>query len=127
MNRELYKLQANSLAQLDRGALGIAMEKALQQAASDCVDRPADDRARVVTVQIELKPKAEYDNDTRSLEIVGAEGKYKVKCKVPDYESKPLDFGLQSDGTLIFNENAPDNHRVRSLPFGDDNELDGNH
>jgi hypothetical protein len=122
MQTELHRLQADSLAQLDRGALGVAMEKAIHQAANDCVDRPADDRARVVTVQIELKPKAEFDNDTRSIEIVGAEGKYKVKCKVPDYESKPLDFGLQTDGTLIFNESIPDNHRARSLPFGDDEE-----
>jgi len=119
---ELYKLQASSLTQLDRGALAVTLEKALQQAATDCIDRPADDRARIVTVQIELKPKAEWDNDTRSLEINGAEGKYKIRCKTPDYESKPLDFGLQTDGTLIFNENAPDNHRVRSLPFGDDDE-----
>lgn len=122
MSTELYKLQAESLAKLDRGALAVTLEKALQMAAHDCIDRPADDRARIVTVQIELKPKAEYDNDTRSLEVTGAEGKYKVRCKTPDWESKTLDFGLQTNGTLIFNENAPDNHRVRSLPFGDDDQ-----
>lgn len=112
---ELHKLQAASLAKLDRGTLAVALEHALQQAARDCLDRPTDDRARKVMVEISLKPKAEYDDDTRSVEIVGAEGQYKIKCSVPDRESKPLDFGLTQDGTLIFNENVPDNHRQRSL------------
>lgn len=115
MDTELYKLQAASLAKLDRGTMAIALEHALQQAARDCLDRPTDDRARKVTVEISLKPKSEYDEDTRSVEIVGATGQYRIKCSVPDRESKPLDFGLQTDGTLIFNENCPDNHRQRSL------------
>jgi len=114
-DQELYKLQAASLANLDRGALAVAMEYALAQAARDCIDRPTDDRARTVTVSISLKPKSEYDEETRAVVITGAEGQYKVKCSVPDRESKPLDFGLQSDGTLVFNENVPDNHRQRSL------------
>jgi len=113
--RELYKLQAASLANLDRGTLAVAMEQALQTAARDCIDRPTDDRARTVTIAISLKPKSDFDEDTRSVNITGAEGQYKVKCAVPDRESKPLDFGLQTDGTLIFNGNVPDNHRQRSL------------
>jgi len=113
--RELFKLQAASLANLDRGALAVAMEQALQTAARDCIDRPTDDRARTVTVAISLKPKSEFDEETRAVEITGAEGQYRVKCAVPDRESKPLDFGLQTDGTLVFNENVPDNHRQRSL------------
>ena len=39
MSQELYKLQAASLANLDRGALAVAMEQALQQASRDCMDR----------------------------------------------------------------------------------------
>lgn len=92
MTQELYKLQAASMANLDRGSLAVAIEKALQQAALDCIDRPTDDRARKVTVSIELKPKAEYDDDSRAIEIVGVEGKYKVKCAVPDRESKGTDL-----------------------------------
>jgi len=93
--QELYKLQAASLANLDRGALAVAMEQALQQASRDCLDRPTDDRARQVVITISLKPKAEFDDDTRAVEVVGAVGQYKVKCSLPDRESKPLNFGLQ--------------------------------
>jgi hypothetical protein len=124
-DRELYKLHAASLAHLDRGTLAVALEQALQQAARDCIDRPTDDRARTVTVTISLKPKPEYDEETRSVEIVGAEGQYKVRCAVPDRESKPLDFGLTSDGSLIFNENVPDNHRQRSF-FAEEGETNDN-
>jgi hypothetical protein len=123
MTQELHKLQAASLAKLDRGTLAVALEQALQTAARDCIDRPTDNRARVVTVTISLKPKAEYDDQTRAMDITGADGQYKVKCTVPDRESKPLDFGLQQDGSLIFNEHVPENHRQRSF-FSDGNEDD---
>ena len=113
--QELHKLQAKSLAKLDRGTLAIAIEQALQTTARDCLDRPTDDRARTVVVTISLKPKAEYDEASRAMQITGAEGQYKVKCNVPDRESKPLDFGLKDDGTIIFNENVPENHRQPSI------------
>ena len=65
---------------------------------------------------------SKVDDDTHTYYVDGVVGKYKVRCKIPDYESKPLDFGVQSDGSLVFNENHPDNHRARSLPFPDDAE-----
>ena len=115
MNQELHRLQAASLAKLDRGTLAIALEQALQQAACDCIDRPTDDRVRKVVLTISVKPKAHWDEDKKSVEVTGAEGQYKVKCALPDRESKPLDFGLQPDGTMIFNENAPEDHRQASI------------
>lgn len=113
--KELHKLQAASLAKLDRGTLAVAIEQALQTTAKDCLDRPTDDRARNVVVTISLKPKAEYDEELKTMQVTGVEGQYKVKCNVPDRESKPLDFGLRDDGTLIFNENVPENHRQPSI------------
>ncbi len=122
MSEELYKLTAESLCRLDRGALSVALEQSVSQAARDCLDRPTDDRARKVTLTIELIPKPVFDDDTRSIEVDGVAGKYKIKCSVPDRESACLDFGIQSDGTLIFNENVPDNHRQRSLLTDEEDE-----
>ena len=51
-DQELFKLNAKTIAELDRGALGVAIGQAIEKAADDCTDRPSDDRARKVEISI---------------------------------------------------------------------------
>ena len=92
-NLGLFRLGADTLANLDRGRAAAALNAALQQAVKDCINRPGDDRARKVTMVLEIKPVSETINNEISCE--GAQGKYGVRLRVPDWESNTLDFGVR--------------------------------
>ena len=112
----LRKLSAETLKSLDRGKLSATLEKAIQRAVQDCIDRPSDDRVRKVTLQFDLTPVVDMDDNIVCCD--GVKAKYQVRSKVPDWESKELDFGVQRDGSLIFNEDAPENHRQTTMDYG---------
>lgn len=116
--QQLQKLTAATLKSLDKGKLAVTLEKALQRAVSDCIDRPGDDRARKVHLQFDLTPVVEVDENVVYCE--GVKAKYQLRTKVPDWESRVLDFGVQRDGSLVFNEESPDNHRQTAIPFEDE-------
>lgn len=118
----ICRLGADTLDRLDRGAAGVAFNKAIEQAVVDCLDRPGDDRARTVTLQLVLKPVKEVHDNTISCE--GARGVYKVRCKRPDYESQELDFGVRTNGMLVFSENSPANHKQPTFFDGGDEDVD---
>jgi len=118
----IFRLGADTLDRLDRGAAGIAFDKAIELAVLDCIDRPADDRARTVTLQLVLKPIKEVHENTISCE--GASGVYKVSCRRPDYESAVLNFGVRTNGMLVFSENSPANHKQTTIFNGDDKDDD---
>lgn len=119
--QELLVLSAETLARLDRGKYKATLEAAFQRAVQDCIDRPTDDRTRKVTVQFDLVPVCDMDDKIVCCD--GIKAKYQVKAVMPNWESKPLDFGVQRDGTLVFNEDAPDNHRQLTLPTGEDGDV----
>jgi len=109
----LFQLTAGSLKHLDRGAAGVSLDHAIARAVKDCIDRPGDDRARKITLQIEIKPVTETINNVITCE--GAKGVYKVRLRTPDWESNELDFGVRENGMLIFSEDSPANHRQAQL------------
>lgn len=121
MDQELFALGTSTLAKLDRGAAAVALDKALERAVADCLDRPADERARKVTLTLEVKPVKEVHENTISCE--GARGTYKVRYRQPDWESQELDFGVRqtrAGGMLVFSELSPANHRQTVLPLTDE-------
>jgi len=110
-------LTSETLHQLDRGKFSATLEAALQRVVQDCIDRPTDDRTRKVIVQFDVVPT--YEEEDRVVYCDGAKAKYQVRARLPDWESKQLDFGVQRDGKLLFNEDAPDNHRQSTMEFED--------
>lgn len=113
MNDQLKRLSAETLKSLDQGKLAATLEKALERAVGDCIARPTDDRARKVTLQFDFTPVTDVDEGLVTL--YGVKAKYQVRSKVPDWESKILDFGVQRDGSLVFSEESPENHRQKTL------------
>lgn len=107
-NGGIYALTADTIKHLDRGALAAAIDHAITQAVKDCLDRPADERKRTVSLAIDLTPVSETHGQVISCE--GATGAYKVKLKIPDWESNKLDFGVKANGHLVFSSNSPKNH-----------------
>jgi hypothetical protein len=117
---EFIGVDEATIGRLDRGRVGIAIRDFIRQAVNDCLDRPGDDRARVIKLEFALKPVAETHGEHVSCE--GAKGVAKVKLKLPDRESSTLDFGVRKGGHLLYNENSPSNHRQATLFAGDEEE-----
>ena len=117
----LRKLSADTLGLLDRGKCKATLEAALQRTVQDCIDRPSDDRKRKVTLQFDLAPVCEVDD--KIVYCDGVKATYQVKATMPNWESRPLDFGVQRDGSLVFNEESPDNHRQMTLPNGEETDV----
>jgi hypothetical protein len=113
MSNELFQLTASTLAKLDRGAAAKALDTAIAAAVHDCLDRPTDERARKITLTLELAPIKEVIGNVISCE--GASGKFKVRYRQPDWESLKLDFGVRENGMLVFAEMSPANHQQPTL------------
>jgi hypothetical protein len=96
----LKKLTVETLHELDFGSIGIAFQKHLARVVQDCIDRPGDKRARTVLLEMKVVPVVEIRGSTIEL-----------KSKVPDHETQELDFAVRHDGSLVFNEESPRNHR----------------
>jgi hypothetical protein len=114
----LFSLSAETLKQLDRGAAAAALDQAIQRAVKDCLDRPGDDRARKISLTLEVRPVTEVCNNVLTCE--GARGCYKVRLRIPDWESQTLDFGVRENGLLVFNEHSPTNHRQATFFEGEE-------
>lgn len=114
---ELTPLTLATLKKLDLGRVGMAFDRLLKQAISDCVDRPGDDRARKVTLQIDLVPVKQVHDNTISCE--GAKGAVKAKLALPNYETQTLDFGVKQSGHAYFAEESPANHQQATLFAGE--------
>lgn len=122
-NQGLFALKAETLSHLDMGRASAALDQAIKKAVLDCLDRPGDDRPRKVTMTLELKPVMEVVN--QSITCEGCTGQYAVRLRTPDWSSNKLDFGVRQNGTLVFNEHSPANHRQTTIFDNDEDEGDG--
>lgn len=109
----LINLSLETLKDLDFGAAEAAFRQALERAVQDCLDRPGDDRARKILLQMTLKPVKVIRGNT--IDCDGARGLFQVRCKIPDWETREVDFGVRNNGTLYFSPESPDNHRQGTL------------
>lgn len=118
----LKVLTLDTIKDLDLGRVGVGFSRLLEQAVRDCLDRPADERARKLILQISLKPKPEIVGQTVSCE--GAAGVAQLRLKLPDYESQEVDFGVKQNGRLVFNENSPRDHRQATMFDGEEEDAE---
>lgn len=113
----LQSLTIETLASMDGGRIGTAMELALKRIAADMDDRPGDDRPRKVTLEVAAVPVVAEDGL-----IDGAKLQVQVKETVPTRKSKVYDVGVRKGGMLVFQPMALDNHKQDPLPFETDDE-----
>lgn len=109
----LVQLTLETVKQLDYGTAYEAFQTALERAVRDCIDRPGDDRARKVIFQFTLKPNSEVHGNTISCE--GAKGTFQIRCKLPDWETGTVDFGVKKNGIIYFSEESPEDHRQQTI------------
>ena len=118
----LKVLTLDTIKDLDLGRVGVGFSRLLEQAVRDCMDRPADERARKLILQISLRPKSEIVGQTVSCE--GAAGVAQLRLKLPDYESQEVDFGVKQNGRLVFNEDSPRDHRQSTMFDGEEEDAE---
>ena len=107
------KLTLSSIEELNFGQAEAAFKTLLAQAVKDCIDRPAVKAGRKVTMQLTVTPIASVRGNTIDCET--ASGVLTLRAKVPDYETDTISFGVQHDGSLVFNPDCPDNVRQQTL------------
>lgn len=109
----LQALKLDTLAELAHGKVGVAFDREIKAMGRDCVDRPGDDRARIVTLTITLKPTAVTEGQSVTAE--GAKAIAKVRSKKPDYETQEIDLGIRENGMTVFSPTCPENHMQQEL------------
>jgi len=109
----LKRLTLETIKDLDSGIAMETFQTAVQRAVKDCMDRPGDKRARQVVLQLKIVPVAVISGN--SIDCDGAKGLFLCKVKIPDWETREVDFGIQQSGDLIFNPDSPNNHKQMTL------------
>jgi len=104
MRQEALTLE--NLKLLDFGKIGAAFDAELSHVVKDCMDRPADNRARTVTIQFKLAPKVDVkaglvhaDEILVGCEIMGA---------VPKRRTQIYAMVPKADGLLTFHPDLPE-------------------
>lgn len=106
------KFTLRTFAELDRGKMGLLVDKFLDRAVADVRDRPGVDKAREVTLKIRIKP-GELEPGYAVLEDfkVG----FQVTSTVPAHKSTDYSMAADKSGKLLFNSHAPENPNQRTI------------
>lgn len=100
---ELVPLTFENLESMDDGRQAAAFRRHMERVSQDCMDRPGDPTARVITLKLSVKP------------VIGQEGQcercfleMEQKSSVPVHRSRPFEMEVTKRG-LLFNKDFPDN------------------
>jgi hypothetical protein len=111
----LEQFTAAALATIDGGRLREALDLELRRCQVDCADRPALEKARKITLSIDLTPvQADDGADLDSIDV-----QFAVDSKLPRKRSKAYNMRA-AEGTLLFNELSPEevHQGTLDLPTG---------
>lgn len=107
----LKQFDLGQLADIDGGRIAAAVELEMKKAIEDCRDRPTEERARKVTLEVSLVPTV-YDG-TGDLETINMT--FQCKHTIPTRKSRSYNVGVQKSGKLVYSEYAPDNVHQRTI------------
>lgn len=88
-----------------------AFDALLRRATADCYDRPADDKARKVKMEVALKPVMEADGTCGEVEF-----QFFFAAAIPNHRTKVYSGALRGKGAMVvFNPDSPDNVNQSTL------------
>lgn len=111
----MLQFNLDNLKELDGGKAAAAFETHVRRAAADCMDRPGDNKARKVTLEVTIIPIMDPAGDCTEVEA-----QIHAKSTVPPHRTKPYSFGLRRNGVLVFNPDSTDNIAQSTLIPGED-------
>jgi hypothetical protein len=100
---DLVQFNLDNLKDLDGGKAAIAFESHIRRAAMDCTDRPGDNKARTVVLEVSIVPVMQPGGDCTDVDVT-----IKAKSTVPPHRTKPYSMGLRRNGVVVFNPDSPD-------------------
>lgn len=98
------QLSLETLQHFDFGVAAKMFNQALKRAVLDVIDRGGDDRKRVVTLRVNIKPILLQDGD-----VVEAEVEFEAGTALPSLKTPKKPMTVNRQGQLGFSELAPDN------------------
>ena len=102
--------EIESLAELDDGRLALAFTRHITRLIHDCENRPADEKARTLTINVAIKPtliEGGYLTD------FGVEAS--IKSKVPDHVTRTINCRVKNGHGGAFNTMSEDNVDQRTI------------
>jgi hypothetical protein len=108
----LHYFDLDSLKELDGGRVAEAFTQAVRRAVADCEDRPTEENARKVTMQLELLPVMGEGGHCE-----GVQASFQIKDSIPTRKSRIYSFGVKAGQKLFFSDEDP--HNVNQYTFGD--------
>jgi hypothetical protein len=109
---EILQFTLDNLKDLDGGKAVLAFQTHIVRAANDCLDRPAEPKARTVVLQVELIPVMEPGGDCTEVSL-----SIQAKSTVPTHKTKAYSMGLRRNGVLVFAPDSPDHIDQTTLDF----------
>jgi hypothetical protein len=108
----LHFFGLGKLRVLDGGRVEEAFAQAVKRCVADCEDRPAEENARKVNLQVEFIPVMDSEGHCE-----GVSAAFQVKDTIPTRKSRIYSFGVKAGQRLFFSDEDP--HNVSQLTFGD--------
>lgn len=125
MEINLVELNLATIQQLQEGAIFQQVQRLIAGAVADCENRPAEERARKVSIQLEILPvsRLEEIDDTHTRRVLdGVKLRLQMDVKCPTRKTIEFDCGVGENHALLFNPDSPHNHRQAGLPLTFENE-----
>lgn len=107
MSQIRTKLSFNTMGELDRGSLRIAINDALKLMRQDLLDRPLLEAKRKMTLTVTMEPVVDKQN-TNGNDLAEVSIGWGVDVKIPSKGSAMTTAMAQNDGELAFMVDMPD-------------------
>ena len=105
------KFAIENLPEVDDGKIKLAVNRAIQQAYDDMVQRPGDRSKRKVSLDIEFTPMADDDGLLHSVST-----EFAIGVKVPERRSKPYPMEPHAGSkSLLFNPASPEDPHQHTI------------
>lgn len=108
MARQIFSLA--QLVNLDLGKVDTAFRHELQRAIADIEDRPENEKPRVVTLKMALKPEEVVQGQAETV----AAG-FQISLDVPKKHTRIYSMRVMQNHELLFNAESPENPNQLSL------------
>lgn len=98
------RFTAKDILKLENGVIEAALDKALEEVANDCYDRPSVKKAREITLKLKIPPQSSDGQTVQNVPLV-----FEVGTKFPN---KSMLVGMHMQGNkLVFNTEDSKNSR----------------
>lgn len=98
----VVELSLDAIAKIDDGRVAAAFNDLLKTVIADCINRPADDRARGITLKVALRPA--LDEETGDCYLVTTE--FDMATTIPNRRSKTYQCVIEN-GRAGYHANHP--------------------